>query len=216
MQLVHRSSPHRSAGFTLVELLVVIAIMALLAALTLGAFSYSQRAAARSKTTTTLAAIASGLERYQADFGEYPGVSSPGNTIEVNNRQYDAGGAATLYQALSGDGYDQIYFAQPPAGDLNPASDGQLTGDEGANRKMADMPTSVFRILNGLYFMIDGFSQPFQYMPRGDVSRGGFPDTVNPTFDLWSYSEDEFNTTDITRDTKLNRPEVTDLWIKNW
>ncbi len=216
MQFDYRPTSRRTAAFTLVELLVVIAIMALLAALTLGAFSFAQNAAAKSRTTTTHAAISSGLERYKADFGEYPGVSSPGNTVDVNNRQYDASGAATLYQALSGDGYDQIYFAEPPSGELNPVSDGELTGDEGSNVKMADMPPSIRRVLNDVYFLIDGYAQPFQYAPRGDVDRGGDPDTVNPTFDLWSYGQDENNTTDQSRETKINRPDITELWIKNW
>jgi prepilin-type N-terminal cleavage/methylation domain-containing protein len=54
----------RSAGFTLIELLVVIAIIALLASLTIGAFSYATAAAGRNRTSATQAAIMSGLERY--------------------------------------------------------------------------------------------------------------------------------------------------------
>ena len=56
-------------GFTLIELLVVITIMALMAALTMGAFTYAQKSAARGRTTATHVAIISGLERYRNDFG---------------------------------------------------------------------------------------------------------------------------------------------------
>jgi prepilin-type N-terminal cleavage/methylation domain-containing protein len=213
----HRITRQGIAGFTLVELLVVVAIMALLAALTLGVFSYANRAASKSRTTTTLAAIGSALDRYNADFGEFPGVANPGNLVTVNNRDYEAAGAATLYQALSGDGYTEIYLADTPPGTANPNSDGEIEQDEAPNVKMADMPQSIIRIMNGVYFLADGWAQPFQYMPRGEVATGGDPNTVNPTYDLWSYAQDENpDTNPPTREMKLDNPTITELWIKNW
>lgn len=200
-------------GFTLIELLVVITIMALMAALTMGAFTYAQKSAARGRTTATHVAIISGLERYRNDFGEYPEPANVGDTMEVNTRQYEIAGATMLYQALSGDGFDQIYFAggTEPTGDINPVSDGDISEDEAVNIKMTEMPDTVRRVLNGIYFMVDGFGNPFQY------TKGTDEQAVNKSsFDLWSYGEDETNTLDTSRETKVNRPEITELWIKNW
>lgn len=208
-----QNGSRRIQGFTLIELLVVITIMALMAALTMGAFTFAQKSAARGRTTATQAAIIVGLERYRADFGEFPQPENPGTTMEVNTRDYDISGAAMLYQALSGDGYDQILFASgtEPIGDINPISDGSISEDEAVNIKMTEMPDTVRRQLNGLYFMTDGFNNPFQY------THGSDDNAVNRnSFDLWSYGEDETNTLDTSRETKLNSPEITEIWIKNW
>jgi prepilin-type N-terminal cleavage/methylation domain-containing protein len=195
----------RSAGFTLIELLVVIAIIALLASLTIGAFSYATAAAGRNRTSATQAAIMSGLERYNADFGEYPTPSAPTSTGTFNNITYIAGGAEMLYQALSGDGTSAIELAT--GGGVQ--SDGQVTDQEAANIKMTDMPKDIWLLVNGRYYMVDGFRKPFQY------TKGGQPDAVNPTYDLWSFGQDESNTQQVSVAMKTN-PQVNSKWIINW
>lgn len=199
------SSKSRPAGFTLIELLVVIAIIALLASLTIGAFSYATAAAGRNRTSATQAAIMSGLERYNADFGEYPTPSNPASTGTFNNITYTAGGAEMLYQALSGDGTSAIELAT--GGGMQ--SDGQVTDEEAANIKMSDMPKDIWLKVDGRFYMVDGFRKPFQY------TKGGQPDAVNPTYDLWSFGQDEKNTQQVPVSMKSN-PQINGKWITNW
>lgn len=199
------SNKTRSSGFTLIELLVVIAIIALLASLTIGAFSYATAAAGRNRTSATQAAIMSGLERYNADFGEYPAPAAPTSTQTFNNISYISGGAEMLYQALSGDGTSAIQLAS--GGGVQ--SDGQVTDQEAPNIKMTDMPKDIWLRVNNQYYIIDGFRKPFQY------TKGGQPDAVNPTYDLWSFGQDESNTQTVSVAMKTN-PQVNSKWIINW
>ncbi|MCB1225599.1 MAG: prepilin-type N-terminal cleavage/methylation domain-containing protein [Verrucomicrobiales bacterium] len=195
----------RARGFTLIELMVVVVIMALLAALTMGAYQYAQTAAARNRTHATMAALEGGLERYNSDFGEYPAPSNPTRTDEFNGKTYIAGGAAMLYQAMSGDGTNAIDLAT--GGGVG--SNGRIEDDEDANVKMTDIPAQIWMQQNGSYYMIDGFRKPFQY------TKGGDPNAVNPTYDLWSYGQDETNTRLSSIDAKSN-PTTSAKWIKNW
>lgn len=202
---IHTSKQRSAAGFTLIELLVVIAIIALMASLTIGAFSYATTAAARNRTSATQAAIMAGLERYNADFGEYPAPSAPDATAQFNNITYRAGGAEMLYQALSGDGTSAIQLASGGGR----GSDGRVDDDEAPNIKMADMPKEIWLLVNSRYYIVDGFRKPFQY------TKGGEPDAVNPTYDLWSFGQDEQNTNSVSLNMKTN-PMVNAKWITNW
>ena len=202
---IHASKQRSAAGFTLIELLVVIAIIALLASLTIGAFNYATTAAARNRTSATQAAIMAGLERYYADFGEYPAPSAPDATAQFNNITYRAGGAEMLYQALSGDGTSAIQLASGGGR----GSDGRVDDDEAPNIKMPDMPKEIWLLVNSRYYIVDGFRKPFQY------TKGGEPDAVNPTYDLWSFGQDEQNTNSVSLNMKTN-PMVNAKWITNW
>lgn len=195
----------RHQGFTLIELLVVIAIIALLASLTIGAFSYATAAAGRNRSSATQGAIIAALERYNADFGEYPTPANPDSTAEFNGRTYRSGGAEMLYQALSGDGSNAIELASGGGR----GSDGRIDDDEAPNMKMPDMPQDIWIVVNNRYFIIDGFRRPFQY------TKGGQPNAVNPTYDLWSYGQDEQNTQADSLAAKTN-PNISAQWIVNW
>jgi prepilin-type N-terminal cleavage/methylation domain-containing protein len=213
---ISRSLLNQSRGFTLIELLVVIAIIALLAAMTFGAFSYAQNAAMRNRTTAVHRAIVSGLERYNSEFGEYPEPSAAGPTRTINGRPYDTGGALMLYQALSGDGSDRIKIEL-----RGPGSDGRW--DTGEKMLMSEMPREIYtnnqlcpperrKEKNGdmnCFMLLDGFGHPFQY------TKGGTTDAINPTFDLWSYGEDEANTNAVSRAQKQD-PSRSAKWIKNF
>jgi prepilin-type N-terminal cleavage/methylation domain-containing protein len=107
-------------GFTLIELLVVILIIAILAGITLTAFSGVMKSAARSRAKTEIAGIGNALDNYKADNGSYP----PSAGWADNNYAGDAPSPAlgggiyqlsseALYQALTG----QSHFGIPaPAG----------------------------------------------------------------------------------------------------
>ena len=74
---------------------------------------------------------------------------------------------------------------------------------------MTDMPKDIWLLVNGRYYMVDGFRKPFQY------TKGGQPDAVNPTYDLWSFGQDESNTQQVSVAMKTN-PQVNSKWIINW
>lgn len=206
------------AGFTVIELLVVITIIALLFALTIGGFTYAQKSAARSRTTAAMSAMKSALERYSQEFGEYPAPQNPGDTIAIGDKTYEVGAAAMLYQALSGDGYDNILLAQTPTNGGTASSDGSLEEAESKNVMLTDMPREFFINRDGRYFMTDGFGRPFQYVKAAPQVAGEQPTTINSTYDIWSYGDDEENTSARSIDT-ISPGAVKDAsqrWIKNW
>ena len=194
----------RNQAFTLMELLVVIAIIAILAAMTMGTFSYAQKSAMRNRTTAVHRAIISGLENYNSEYGEYPEPASDGASREFNGRNYKIGGAQMLYQALTGDGTSSIKIAAGGGG----ASDGKWTDDE--KMLLTDMPKEMYTLSGtNLYMLLDGFAHPFQY------TKGGTTNAVNPTFDLWSYGEDESNTQETGKGPKQDA-KTSAKWIKNF
>lgn len=210
------------AAFTLIELLIVVTVIAMLFALTVGGFSYAQRFAARSKTTTTLKAVQSALERYNTEFGEYPEPNNPGDTISIRDKTYGVAGAAMLYQAMSGDGYDAIRVEVVPASAGPSQSDGEIDPNEAKNIMLTDMPKEIWRVQDGRYFMIDGFGNPLQYIRAASQNLTGSgdstPRTINNNYDLWSYAEDEENTMATSLESNTGGPlkQASEKWIKNW
>ncbi len=206
------------AGFTIIELLVVITIIALLFALTVGGFTYAQRSAARNRTLGAKSAIQSALERYKNEFGEYPAPQNPGDTVAVGDKTYEVAGASMLYQALSGDGYDNILMAETPTDIGQASSDGSLDANESKNVQWTDMPKEFWINRNGRFFMADGFGKPFQYEKAVPPNSGQDPTTINSTYDLWSYGEDEENISSRSIDTSTAGPvkDASQKWIKNW
>jgi prepilin-type N-terminal cleavage/methylation domain-containing protein len=206
------------SGFTVVELLIVITIIALLFALTVGGFTYAQRAAAGSRTTVAMNAMKSALERYRNEFGEYPEPQNPGDSIAIVDKTYEVGAAAMLYQALSGDGYDNILIAQgaPSSGQAN--SNGSLEAEESKNVMLTDMPKEMWIERDGRYFMADGFGKPFQYVKAEPATGNEAVKTINSTYDIWSYGEDDVNITARSVDTLTPGPvkDASQKWIKNW
>lgn len=217
MKMAH--PPFRSQGFTLIEMLVVISIIALLAALTMGGYTYAVNGSREKTTRGTFESVKSALETYQAEHAEYPEPATPEQQAEFAlGKSYNIGGAACLYQAVSGDGFDQIKgVSSAGSGDASPASDGAINGtDEVANIMIKDMPPSMFMRKGEQYILVDGFSRPFQYTKATKSSSGqDEPTTVNSTYDLWSYAMDQTNTTMKSVDT-LKSPKAALKWIKNW
>jgi hypothetical protein len=170
------------------------------------------------------------LERYFDKFGEYPEPVSADEMLEVMpKKSYRIGGAKCLYQALLGDGFDAIQGAANSAASGaggGGASDGNFDESEIPNVLFKDMPKTMWRRVNNLHYMIvDGFSRPFQYIkaspadatgPSSGGSNGNAQaTTINATYDLWSYGEDEVNILARSVETLQNQA-LANKWIKNW
>ncbi|MFO1481932.1 MAG: type II secretion system protein [Verrucomicrobiaceae bacterium] len=208
-----------SRAFTLVEMLIVLSIIALLAALTMGGYTYAMRSSKRRLTHGTFEAIKVALDRYFTEFGEFPEPAESGQIMEIiPNKSYDVSGAACLYQALTGDGYDHIKGISSTGSDDSAAkSDGKVQGtDEIAHKMLAEIPQTIWTRKGSFFIMIDGFGRPFQYVKSTPPTGGNTkPNTINSTYDLWSYSEDEGNITKKSTDT-VDSPKIAMKWIKNW
>lgn len=230
MKSTRLSFRSRARAFTLVEMLIVVTIISLLAALTMGGYTYAMRSSKRRLTTGTFEAIKLALERYNTEFGEYPQPANSNQMVQFppGVATYDTSGASCLYQALTGDGYDQIKGVTGDAGGgSGGSSDGKVEGvAEIKNKMFVEIPQTIFTRRGTTFMLIDGFGHPFQYLkaaipttPTGSGSGSGSstttPTTINSTYDLWSYSEDEVNTTKQSINT-LTDPTISVKWIKNW
>lgn len=226
----HPVLPRRAAGFTLIEMMIVISIIVILAALTIGGYNYAMRGSKRRTTEATMTAIQSSLERYFDKFGEFPEPVAADEMVQVMpNKSYRIGGAKCLYQALRGDGYDAILGASNSAasgGGGSSTSDGNFDESEIPNILFKDMPNTMWRKLNNQhYIIVDGFSRPFQYIKAAPVNNGttggaggntnNQATTINTTYDLWSYGEDEININTRSIETVENEA-LANKWIKNW
>ena len=225
--------PSGTRAFTLVEMLIVITLISMLAALTLGGYTFAMRSSKRRTTTGTFEAIKLALERYSAEFGEYPQPAGANQMVQFPPGQavYDTSGASCLYQALTGDGYDQINGVTSSSSSSSGSgsgvsSDGKIEGTaEIKNKMFVEVPQTIFTKKGSTYILIDGFGHPFQYLKAavsttatgatGSSGSTTTATTVNSTYDLWSYLEDEKNTTKKSIDT-LKDPTLSVKWLKNW
>jgi prepilin-type N-terminal cleavage/methylation domain-containing protein len=173
-----------SRAFTLVEMLIVITIIAILAALTMGGYTYAMRSSKRRVTTGTFEAIKLALDRYNTELGSILKQQKRHNSPVPPGLNYDISGAACLYQALTGDGFDQIKGVANSSGSSSAAaaSDGKIEGAaELKNSMLPDAPQTIWTKKNANYIIIDGFGHPFQYVKgfrdyRDRSWRGKHPD----------------------------------------
>ena len=207
------------AGFTLMELMVVIAIIALLASMTVMGFRYAQTAAMRNRTTAFHKAIMSGLTAYNAEYGEYPRPKRGEQVGTFSNKTYSIGSASMLYQAMSGDGDSEIELSSSVLG----ASNGKVEGPEIQHVMMKEMPNEISRKYTSGWILVDGFGHPFQYNAPNPNTKAAYgtasnkvdSQTINSTYDLWSFGEDDKQTSNTGLEAKKN--ETTNAkWIKNW
>ncbi|MFC5454407.1 type II secretion system protein [Prosthecobacter fluviatilis] len=197
-------------GFTLIELLVVIGLIVLLVALVVG--NWNPGSSKRQVTQSTKEMIESALERYHEHYGEYPEPANSEETAEIMpGKVYRIGAAKCLYQALRGDGSDAIKGVQSPGNNNNSRSDGQVSTDEIKHAMIPDMPEGMWRKVGDSYILVDAFGRPFQYV-KADAEK---KNTINATYDLWSYAEDMKNIMAISKDTEANA-SLGAKWIKNW
>ncbi len=144
----------------------------------------------------------SALEHYFTQYGEYPDPAQPSVKAVIDGREYEVSGALMLYQVLSGDGNDRIKTGLKPR-----PSNGQVEPEELVEVHMREMPGKIVRKTDVGWMLVDAFGHPFQY------SKGG-PESVNKTYDLWSYGEHE-----PPAATDLNTKKAMagkDQWIVNW
>lgn len=230
---LNRFNLRLTKAFTLVEMLIVLSIIALLAGLTMGGYTYAMRSSKRRLTTGTFEAVKSALENYRAEFAEYPEPATTGTMVAfLPTKTYDISGAACLYQALTGDGFDQIKGVAAGDSQTPSASDGRTQGQEIKNMMLKEMPQTMWRRMGPAFVLVDGFGRPFQYIKAappsstsgsggnsgsGSGSGGGGQQasTINSTYDLWSYGEDELNINMRSVQT-LENPMFAAQWIKNW
>jgi len=85
---------HRRKGFTLIELLVVIGILALLVGILTPMVMRSWRNSKRARVSYDFQAIASALEAYHSDFGDYPRVMGAETGAQILCRALIAPGTA--------------------------------------------------------------------------------------------------------------------------
>ena len=142
------------------ELVVVVAIIAVLAALTLGAFNFISQKNARTKATVQLGLLAKTIQEYHADNRSYP----------VNADANGERGDEVLYKALYWDGFQakdnggKIYLAELDPTHNTKGGQAWIQGkDEAAH-------------------IVDPWGNPYRYR-TGDQA-------VNPDFDLWSLGPD--------------------------
>lgn len=203
-------SPTRAGhlGFTLIEVLTVVAIIAILAVLTISGIQSAQVKAKISDTQARIKFIDDCLTQYKNDNGEYPTPANPNASVSLFNKDWTSGGAACLYQALTGDGNDQIMGYQPRGGTKAGSSTGELgsSGDDIYVKEMSGSTKTWFKNVSNSYILLDGFGLPFQYVPR-DL-RQADNKLHNETFDLWSFGNLKAPSTE---DKEKERQ-----WITNW
>jgi type II secretory pathway pseudopilin PulG len=181
---VIRASSFRAKGaFTIIELLVVISIIIILAGLILSTGGYVQKKGARSRAEAEIAAISAALENYKADNGIYPSDATK-TDVDPTASPTPAAASLYLYEQLSGDAdNDPSRVAEMKS--YFPFKPNQLS------------PTDQSKPVQ---FICDPFGNIYGYSTAKALGKTyGY----NPTFDLWSITDD----TSGTNQTK---------WIKNW
>jgi prepilin-type N-terminal cleavage/methylation domain-containing protein len=189
--------PRRPSSFSLIELLTVIAIIAILAGLTIAAFTGVERTALRNRARNEIQAMGSALESYKADNGGYPIPAV--TTFSTTNVYVTAApnllsgiyqqSSATLYEQLSGyTNVNYIYgtYPTPPSHVYYAFSPRQL----GNNSTAATAPV----------FVQDPFGNSYGYF-NGNGTNMPFNGTNQ--YDLWSTAGDTGGT---------NMPG----WVTDW
>lgn len=146
-------------GFTLLELLTVLAIIVLVAALGVLGFQFINQKALLSKTKVELKQLATALEKFKAEYGDYP------ESIDAEC------GGLVLYAALYGDGE---------------LTNGKAEGMDGTPDQAKTVflgtinPEDTGQVIE--YSLVDPWGNKYHYLRRPDQL--GLQ--LSPDFDLWS------------------------------
>jgi len=87
------------SGFTIVELLIVVVVIAILAAISIVAYSSIQQRARDSQRMSDIKTLAKALELYHADHGVYP--LTTGWCTQISNPSRNSGYSATFQAAIA-------------------------------------------------------------------------------------------------------------------
>lgn len=184
----------RQNSFSLIELLVVMAIIAVLAALTIGAATGVMQHAARSRATSEIAAMRTGLDAYKVDNGGYP--NSDGVLLTNTYASYD--GSSTEYQTNS-----EILF-QALSGRTN------YTDTTGGKSYISFRANQVGSGAGGSYVM-DPWGLSYGYSSGSSIGAANYTPPYNGSnsYDLWS-------TGGVTYSRWSTNNALTNAWINNW
>ena len=202
-------------GFTLIELLVTISIVAILSAMAWGGATVMQRKSKEKKTYSMIMQISGGLEDYRSDQGYYPDTASDDKTVELSGESWPAAGAATLYQALSGDGDSEIKGKEQEPSKAEPGVTGKIY------LATVQPPTEVdiregrqfewVNVSGETYYLHDAFRHPFVYtLAKKDKNKqitNASEMYSNGDFDLYSYGT-------LTKAGNIEDSQL--KWISNW
>ena len=218
-----RQSSTRRRGFTLIELLTVITIIAMLAALGFVAMQFAINKGREKDTISLITTVSAALKSYRDDNGNYPRPANAEQTTVVKEETWVVGGAAMLYQVLSGDGTTAIRNGEKlPTGEQASAKDDKIpfsgkiymdsiiapTKKQREEKKQAK---NVEADGEESFYVCDPWRHPLRYQVPDRDRNGVVTDDIkmhsDSDFELWSYGE-------------LKKPEDTDeaqlKWIGNW
>lgn len=167
-------------AFTLAELLLVIGIVAILMALLLPAVSSIRRKARQAQTSALLSSIATALDQYQSDFGDYPRFSlddQPPGTPNPLNAAEDRG-ARLLARAMLG---------PAPAKDPNINHDLTSGGPYASPQEYLDACNAAFQDGNGEASNPFGFKENIQIVQREGEVGAFYPGKVFSYLDPERY-----------------------------
>ncbi len=217
----HYHCPRR--GFTLIELLVVVTIIAMLAALGFVAMQYAINKGREKDTQALISNIGAAIQSYKDDRGSYPRPANDELTTVVKNETYKMGGAAMLYQVLSGDGTNAIKGGDKiPTGEQGSAQDekdpdlGKIYMDTvvAPTRKMReDKKQAKYVEAEGdeNFYVCDPWRHPLQYQVPERDKNGQITNDIemfsSSDYELWSYGT--LKKPDDSEESQLK-------WITNW
>ncbi len=181
-----RSHTRHTRGFTLIELLVVIALISMLATFTVIGVQSQMKRSRLSDTGTRLKMVENLLEDFKTANGEYPEPVAWDRMGEGKfGGSYRVGGAACLYQAITGDGTSEINGFTSADG-----KSGSSTGEFGSTgpiylKDFGGKKDTYVHLSGDSWIVIDTFGNPFQYRKYDKKLDAEFNN--EGTFDLWSY-----------------------------
>ncbi len=205
------------SGFTLIEMLTTITIVSILAAMAWGGATLVQRKSKEKKSYHMIQQLVGKLTDYRADNGYYPEPASNESVVEIGGAAWSSGGAACLYQAMTGDGNNEIKgITDPISSTGEPGKDGaQVFMDNiqpPSEKDIREKKVSEWVAVEGQnYFLIDAFRHPFTYtLAIKDVNKQVVnKDDLysNGDYDLFSYGQ--LTKAENTEDAQLK-------WVTSW
>ena len=198
-------------SFTLVELLAVMLVIIVLAGITIGVASYTQKKIQTQIARTQITLLGAALESYKADWGSYPATDPPristSYLAESTNNAY-------LYRALFAQG--KKYLTGFPASQIRTNQATGLTNIVdvfGIPFNYYNSPATVLSNMNNVY----GVNSNCGYTVGGQVNK--------TSYDLFSYGPNHLTYVPGAFAVDVNRPWAPSGWawagsalddITNW